>query len=79
MRDLRGSFDEVWNALRHYTVDGAYASFEESVKGSLAGGKLADLVVLSEDFFVGPPETILKTRALLTIMDGRIVHRAPGF
>lgn len=67
------------NALRHYTSDGAYASFEEGVKGSLGVGKLADLVVLSEDLFGGPPETILATKALLTIMDGRIVHRAPGF
>jgi hypothetical protein len=67
------------DALRHYTSDGAYASFEEAEKGSLAPGKLADLVVLSEDLFASPPETILRTRALLTVMDGRIVHRAAGF
>lgn len=67
------------NALRHYTADGAFASFEEGAKGSLGVGKLADLVVLSENLFGGPPETILATKALLTIMDGRIVHRAPGF
>jgi predicted amidohydrolase YtcJ len=64
------------SALRHYTIDGAYASFEESEKGSIASGKRADLVVLSEDLFRRPPEAILKTRVLLTVMDGRVVHRA---
>jgi predicted amidohydrolase YtcJ len=63
------------SALRHYTIDGAYASFEEKEKGSLAAGKRADLVVLSEDLFGRPPEAILKTRILLTVMDGREVFR----
>jgi predicted amidohydrolase YtcJ len=65
------------SALRHYTIDGAYASFEEAEKGSVAPGKRADLVALSEDLFRQPPEAILKTRVLLTVMDGRIVHRGP--
>jgi len=67
------------NALRHYTIDGAFASFEEKEKGSLAVGKRADLVVVSEDLFRQPPETILKTRILLTVMDGQVVHRDPAF
>jgi predicted amidohydrolase YtcJ len=67
------------SALRHYTIDGAYASFDEKDKGSLAAGKKADLVVLSEDLFRTPPETILKARVLLTVMDGRLVYRAAGF
>jgi predicted amidohydrolase YtcJ len=67
------------SALRHYTIDGAYASFEEAEKGSVAPGKRADLVVLSEDLFRQPPEAILKTRVLLTVMDGRVVHRGPEF
>jgi len=67
------------NALRHYTIDGAYASFEENEKGSLAAGKRADLVVLSEDLFRQPPEAILKTRILLTVMDGRVAHRDREF
>jgi predicted amidohydrolase YtcJ len=67
------------NALRHYTIDGAYASFEEKDKGSLAVGKRADLVVLSEDLFKRPAEAILKTRILLTVMDGRTVHRDREF
>jgi len=63
------------NALRHYTIDGAYASFEEAEKGSIAVGKRADLVVLSEDLFKAPPEAILKTKVLLTVMDGKVVYR----
>ena len=66
------------SALRHYTIDGAYASFEESEKGSIAPGKRADLVVLSEDLFRQPPEAILKARVLLTMVDGRVVHRDPA-
>jgi predicted amidohydrolase YtcJ len=67
------------SALRHYTIDGAYASFEEAEKGSLAPGKRADLVVLSEDLFPQPPEAILKTRVLFTMVDGRVVHHDPAF
>jgi predicted amidohydrolase YtcJ len=67
------------SALRHYTIDAAYASFEESEKGSLEPGKRADLVVLSEDIFKGPPETILKARVLLTLVDGKPVYRDPTF
>jgi predicted amidohydrolase YtcJ len=62
------------SALRHYTIDGAYASFEEREKGSLAVGKRADLVVLSDDLFKAPPEAILNVKVLLTVMDGRIVY-----
>jgi hypothetical protein len=65
------------SALRHYTIDAAYASFEEVDKGSIAVGKRADLAVLSEDLFKGPPEAILKTRVLLTVVDGRVAYRDP--
>ena len=67
------------NALRHYTADAAYASFEESDKGSLSAGKRADLVVVGTDWFKSPPEAILKTPILLTLLDGRVVHRDPSF
>jgi len=67
------------SALRHYTVDGAYASFEEADKGSIAVGKRADMVVLSEDLFRQPPEAILKTKIVFTVMDGAVVHQAAGF
>jgi predicted amidohydrolase YtcJ len=64
------------SALRHYTIDGAHASLEDGEKGSIAVGKRADLAVLSEDLFQSPPETILKTKVLLTVMDGKVVHRS---
>jgi predicted amidohydrolase YtcJ len=67
------------NALRHYTIDGAYASFEEAEKGSITTGKRADLTVLSENLFSLPPEAILRTKVLLTLMDGRVVHRTAPF
>jgi predicted amidohydrolase YtcJ len=64
-------------ALRHFTVDAAWASFDEESKGTLAAGKLADFVVLSDDLLADPPERILKTRVLLTVMDGRDTFRSP--
>jgi predicted amidohydrolase YtcJ len=67
------------SALRHYTIDAAYASFEEAEKGSLDVGKRADLVVLSDDIFKGPPETLLKAKILLTLVDGKPVYRDPSF
>jgi predicted amidohydrolase YtcJ len=67
------------SALRHYTIDAAYASFEEGEKGSLEAGKRADLVVLSDDIFKAPPEGLLKTRILLTLVDGQPVYRDPNF
>ena len=63
-------------ALRHFTRDGAYASFEENDKGTLAAGKLADFVVLSKDILAIPPATLLSARVLLTVMGGRDTYRA---
>ena len=66
-------------ALRHYTRDAAFAEFAESRKGTLTAGKYADFVVLSEDIVIGPPETLLSAKVLLTVMGGRETWRAPGF
>jgi predicted amidohydrolase YtcJ len=63
-------------ALRHYTIDAAYASFDESRKGSLTPGKYADFVVLSRDILGIPPRELLETKVLLTVMGGRVTHRA---
>jgi predicted amidohydrolase YtcJ len=63
------------SAVRHYTSDAAYASFEEGVKGTLAPGSLADLVVLSEDLFKEPAEAILRAKVVLTVAGGRVVYR----
>jgi predicted amidohydrolase YtcJ len=67
------------SALRHYTIDGAWAAYEEAERGSLTAGKWADLVVLSQDLFAVPPEKILETRVLLTMAGGRVVHRDDGW
>ena len=60
-------------ALRSYTLDAAYASFEEDLLGSLTPGKFADIVVLSKDIMTIPASEILETKALLTIVGGKIV------
>ena len=61
-------------ALRSWTEVGAYAAFEEDKKGTLAPGKLADLVMLSADIMRVPPPEILKTRARMTLLGGEIVY-----
>jgi predicted amidohydrolase YtcJ len=66
-------------ALRHYTRDGAYASFDEEKRGTLTPGKLADLVVLSKDILTIPPMDILKTKVLLTVMGGKDTYRDKDF
>ena len=66
-------------ALRHYTRDGAYASFDEQVRGTLTPGKLADLVVLSKDILTIPAAEIPKTKVLLTLMGGKETYRDPEF
>jgi hypothetical protein len=63
----------VEEAVRAFTVGAAYAEFAEAVKGSIAPGKLADLVMLSQDIFTVAPTEIEKTRVLWTVLDGRVV------
>jgi predicted amidohydrolase YtcJ len=63
-------------ALRMYTINNAYASFEESIKGSIEPGKLADVVLLSNDFMDCPVDQIKDIKAELTIVGGRIVYSA---
>lgn len=60
-------------ALEMYTINNAYASFEEKLKGSLEPGKLADLAILSEDFLDCPVDRIKDIRADLTLVGGEIV------
>jgi len=68
----------VEEALRAYTIDAAYASFDEKHKGSLERGKLADIVVLDRDLTRIPPETIRDAVVRLTIVGGRVVHESSG-
>ncbi len=62
------------DALRLYTQNGAYATFEEHRKGSIEPGKWADLAVLSEDYLTVPEERIPSIRVSMTMAGGRIVH-----
>lgn len=61
-------------AIKSYTLSNAYAAFEEEVKGSLASGKYADLVVLSNNLVTCPDEEIMNTKILLTMVDGKIKY-----
>jgi predicted amidohydrolase YtcJ len=65
----------VDEALRMYTVNAAYASFEETVKGSIDEGKLADLTVLSGDPTAVPPSKIGDINVMITIVDGKVVYQ----
>ena len=66
-------------ALRHFTRDAAYASFDEDAKGTIATGMLGDFVVLSEDVLQGPPETLLRAKVLLTVLGGQDTFRDPSY
>jgi predicted amidohydrolase YtcJ len=66
-------------ALLHYTRDAAHASFEEARTGTIGVGKFADFVVLSRDILEGPPQQLLDTKVLLTVLRGRETWLAPGF
>ena len=61
-------------ALRSYTIDCAYAAFEESEKGSIVPGKMADLTVFSQNLLTCSDDEILQTKVLHTIVDGKVVY-----
>jgi hypothetical protein len=63
-------------ALRAYTYGSAYASHQEHIKGSITPGKLADLVVLSEDPAAVSPERIADVKVLATFVDGECVFHS---
>lgn len=60
-------------AIRAYTVGSAYAEFQDQVKGSLAPGKLADVVLLDRDIFQINPADLDQVKVALTIVDGKVV------
>lgn len=62
-------------ALRMFTIDAAWSVFEADLKGSIEPGKLADLVVLSEDIMTLPEDELLDVQVLLTYLGGRLVYR----
>ena len=81
-RTLDGRNPEGWvpeqkitveQALRGYTYEGAYASFDEDRKGTIRVGMLADMVLIDRDLTAIPPETLRDAKVLTTIVGGRVV------
>jgi predicted amidohydrolase YtcJ len=67
------------DAIALYTKNAAYASFEENLKGTIAPGKYADLVVLEKDPSKVRSSGIGRITVLMTLVGGRIVYRSPVF
>ena len=68
----------VAEAIRAYTMGSAYASFDDKIKGSIEPGKLADMVVVSDDILSVPAVEIEKTRVETTVFDGKVIYRRGG-
>ena len=84
-QDLEGRPEGGWlpqykvslaDAVYAYTMGGAYAMHREKDEGSIEAGKLADLILVSQDIFAIDPHKIAETKVLLTMVGGRIVHDA---
>ena len=84
-KDQKGFSGEGWHpeeavtrdqALKMFTIWPAYAAFEEKLRGTIETGKLADLTILSADIMTIPELDILKTRCVMTVINGEIVYEA---
>jgi len=84
-KDQKGFSTEGWHpeeavtreqALKMFTIWPAYAAFEEKLRGSIETGKLADLTILSADIMKIPELDILKTRCVMTVINGEIVFES---
>jgi len=64
----------VAEAIEAFTLGPAFASFDEGIKGSIETGKLADMVVLSDDILQMKPSSLNTARVLMTIFDGRVIY-----
>jgi predicted amidohydrolase YtcJ len=84
-KDQKGFSGEGWHpeeavtreqALKMFTIWPAYAAFEEKLRGTIETGKLADFTILSADIMKIPAAEILKTRCVMTVINGEIVYEA---
>ncbi len=66
----------VEDAIKCYTINNAYAAFEENIKGSIEPGKLADMVVLDKNILKIAPSEIKDVKILMTVYDGQIIYHA---
>ncbi len=82
-KNLKGKPENGWmqeecltvnDALELFTKNGAYASFEEDIKGTLEIGKLGDLAIIDRDIYTIPPDEIRKLKVEFTVVDGKIVY-----
>ncbi len=64
----------VEEALQGCTVNAAYASFEEEIKGSLELGKVADLIIIDRDLMAIPAEQIREAKVILRVVGGKVVY-----
>jgi hypothetical protein len=67
------------DAIKGYTLNAAFAGHREKTEGSIEPGKLADLIVVSQDLFKTDPLKIADTKVLLTMVGGRVVYKAKAF
>jgi predicted amidohydrolase YtcJ len=84
-KDQKGFSGEGWHpeeaatreqALKMFTIWPAFAAFEEKLRGSIEVGKLADFTILSADIMKVPEPEILKTRCVMTVINGEIIFEA---
>jgi predicted amidohydrolase YtcJ len=67
----------VAEAVEAYTMGSAYAEFQDKEKGSITPGKLADMVLVSDDLFTIEPAKIREVKVLTTIVGGKVVFEQP--
>jgi len=68
----------IYDAIKAYTINPAWMAFDEQIRGSLEPGKLADIVILSEDIFDMPVDQILNVTVDATMIQGRFVYTRNG-
>jgi predicted amidohydrolase YtcJ len=65
----------VHEAIKAFTINNAYAAFEEKIRGSIKAGKLADITVCDLNLMKIDPKDILKMNTVMTIIDGKIIYQ----